>query len=189
MPCYTHEDVRQPHCDVLCLPLNHGDHSQLAYDGLALGLSDKQVWGLGYKLVLGLSSTVVLVLGYKLVFGESCRLALGEDGKLVPVQVYGDGLVLVLCDRPVLGRGDRRLEQDGGRGQVVGGHYRQWTHDGGLHGVYIHMRGVLYFHKLARGWYGADMMGFWGEGMLEKQEVLLYLTCTNYEACLNGGFL
>ena len=124
---------------------------------------------------------MVLELGYKLVFGGNYRLALVEDGKLVPALV--DRLVLVLCDRPVQGRGDRRLEQDGGRGQVVvGGHYRQWTHDGGLHGVYTHMRGMLYFYKLVRGWYVADMMGLWGVGMLEKQGVLLYLTCTNYEA-------
>ena len=122
---------------------------------------------------------MVLELGYKLVFGESCRLALGKDGKVVPELVDVDGWVLVLCDRPVLGRGDRQLEQDGGREQVVGGHYRQWTHDGGLHGVYTHMRGMLYFYKLVRGWYGADMMGLWGVGMLEKQGVLLYLTCTN----------
>ena len=120
---------------------------------------------------------MVLELGYKLVFGGNYRLALVEDGKLVPALV--DRLVLVLCDRPVQGRGDRRLEQDGGREQVVGGHYRQWTHDGGLHGVYTHMRGMLYFYKLVRGWYGADMMGLWGVGMLEKQGVLLYLTCTN----------
>ena len=161
-PWHSHGDALQPHCDGLCLQLSRGDHNLEGYNDLAQELSDKPVWGQDCKLVLGLSSIVVLEWGYKPVFGGSYRMALGgEDGKLVPELVVDVGrLVWELCDKPVLGRDDRRLEQGGGRGQVVGGHYMNCAaHNGGPHGWYTHMRGRLCFYMLVRGWYGADMMG------------------------------